>query len=107
MRATWTHIVPGKFGGSAHTDLFFYDATRGESENYRTDGAGGMTLLRRHTNLRKTWQFIAPGQFSGNSITDLLFYDPTGSATMQGRTSSPTSSCRDNSAAPRTVTSCS
>jgi hypothetical protein len=74
-RKTWHQIVPGKFGGSNHTDLFFYDRQRGEGKFFTTDGKGNLKLIKRHTGWRRTWDMIIPGEFGGALGTDLLFYD--------------------------------
>ncbi len=31
-RKTWTHIIPGNFGGGSITDLLFYERTTGSAE---------------------------------------------------------------------------
>lgn len=65
FRKTWQAIVPGNFGGSTiHSDLLFYDATTGESEFYKIDDAGNLSLLKKLTGFRKTWQAIVPGDFA-------------------------------------------
>jgi hypothetical protein len=74
-RTTWTHIVPGNFGGGGFTDLLFYDAASGDGVFYRTDGRGGLDQLRSHPDWRTTWTYIVPGDFGGDGFTDLLFYD--------------------------------
>src|SRR5215218_3160389 len=74
-RTSWTHIVPGNFGGNGYTGLFFYDTNAGEAEFYITDGQGNLSLLRAHTGLRTSWTHIVPGNFGGNGYTDLFFYD--------------------------------
>jgi hypothetical protein len=74
MRTTWTHIIPGNFGGSGFTDLLFYEAATGTGEFWSTNGQGGMTLLKQH-NMRTTWTHIIPGNFGGSGFTDLLFYE--------------------------------
>lgn len=75
-RQSWTHILPGNFGGDGHTDLLFYDPTAGEGEFWTTDGRGGIRLLRKQTGWRTTWTKIIPGAFGGSAgITDLLFYE--------------------------------
>ncbi len=74
-RKTWHQIVPGKFGGSAHTDLLFYDRQNGDAKFFTTDGLGNLSLLKYHTGWRKTWDMIIPGEFGGSSGTDILLYD--------------------------------
>jgi hypothetical protein len=74
-RGSWTAIVPGNFGASAHTDLLFYDAAAGHGEFYTTDGQGNIKHLRLHEGWRTSWTAIVPGNFGGGSHTDLLFYD--------------------------------
>jgi len=76
-RTSWTHIIPGKFGGGGtFTDLLFYDAAAGLGQFYKTDGQGGIHLLREQPSLRTGWTHIIPGRFGGTGVsTDLLFYD--------------------------------
>jgi hypothetical protein len=76
-RTSWTHIIPGKFGGSSSfADLLFYDAAAGLGQFYATDGRGGIHLLREQPSLRTGWTHIIPGKFGGTGVsTDLLFYD--------------------------------
>ena len=38
---TWTHVVPGKFGGDGFTDLLFYDRAAARAAVYASDGASG------------------------------------------------------------------
>jgi hypothetical protein len=45
------------------------------AEFHTTNGAGGLTQLRGHSNWRTTWDLIVPGDFGGDGRTDLLFYD--------------------------------
>jgi hypothetical protein len=74
-RKTWTHIVPGDFGGNGHTGLFFYEASTGKAKFFATNGTHDMTLLgTEHLGLPKTWTMIIPGDFGGNGHTDLLCY---------------------------------
>ncbi len=64
FRKTWQSIVPGNFGGGTiRSDLLFYDATTGESEFYKIDDVGNLSLLKKLTGFRKTWQSIVPGDF--------------------------------------------
>lgn len=89
-RTSWTHVIPGQFGGDGLTDLLFYDASSGAGEFYAVDGQGRIRLLAQHTSWRTSWRHIVPGNFGGSSHTDLLFYDDaagTGEfyATNQGR----------------------
>ena len=64
-RQSWTHILPGNFGGDGHTDLLFYDPTAGEGEFWTTDGRGGIRLLRKcsipddHIDPRRSAFFMA------------------------------------------------
>jgi hypothetical protein len=74
-RTTWTHVIPGQFGGDGFTDLLFYEASSGTGEFYATDDQGGLRQLAQHANWRTSWRHIVPGSFGGNSRTDLLFYD--------------------------------
>jgi hypothetical protein len=76
-RSSWTHIVPGNFsGGDDLTDLLLYDPTAGEGEFYKTDGSGGIALIRKQTGWRSSWTHIIAGAFGGSAgSTDLLFYD--------------------------------
>ena len=75
-RQSWRTIVPGNFGGSAHTDLLFYDPSLGQGEFWTTDGQGGIGQPRLHEGLRPSWRQIVPGEFGGGVHTDLLFYEP-------------------------------
>ncbi len=75
-RTSWTHVIPGQFGGDGLTDLLFYDASSGTGEFYAVDSQGRIRQLAVHTNWRTSWRHIIPGNFGGNSRTDLLFYDP-------------------------------
>jgi len=45
------------------------------AEFYTTNGSGGITQLRGHSNWRSSWDIIVPGDFGGDGRTDLLFYD--------------------------------
>lgn len=45
------------------------------AEFYATNGAGGITQLRGHSNWRTSWDIIVPGDFGGDGRTDLLLYD--------------------------------
>lgn len=47
------------------------------AELYATDGSGGLTRLRGHSDWRDSWHSIVPGKFGGDGHTDLLFYDRT------------------------------
>jgi hypothetical protein len=79
-RSSWTHIIPGQFGGSNFTDLLFYDSA-GTGEFYTTDERGRISLLKTHTGWQSSgrpWTQIIPGQFGGSNFTDLLFYDSAG-----------------------------
>ena len=79
----WTHIIPGHFGGSDLTGLFFYDAKAGLGEFYSSDGKGNIQMLGSSNNtFHKGWTHIIPskrvvslGQFGGKYLTDLFFYD--------------------------------
>ncbi|PTL75118.1 hypothetical protein DAT35_56450 [Vitiosangium sp. GDMCC 1.1324] len=83
LRRSWDLIVPGSFAESSGgtSTLLFYDRAAGLGEFYTTDGAGGMTLKRRHTNWRRSWNLIVPGAFvkpaagAQLSFESLLFYD--------------------------------
>jgi hypothetical protein len=77
---TWTHIIPGQFGGTRNTDHFsdilFYDAAAGHAEFYTIEDDGGLGLLNSHDGWLKTWTHIVAGNFgSGSGNSDLLFYD--------------------------------
>ncbi len=75
-RTTWKCIVPGDFGGDAHTDFLFYDPAEGTGEFYTMYVNGTISLSKAHRGgWRKTWQAIVPGNFGGGPHTDLLFYD--------------------------------
>ena len=72
-RTTWTHIVPGQFGGDGQTDLLFYEASSGTGEFYTVAKNARLEPLRSHTGWRTSWSHIVPGYFGGRS--GLLFYD--------------------------------
>ena len=80
-RTSWTHIIPGKFGGTGvSTDLLFYDAAAGLGQFYAINGPGRISLLKQHTDWPTSWKQIVPGRFrnlppSHTPVTDLLFYD--------------------------------
>lgn len=74
-RQSWSHIIPGNFGGGGFTDLLFYDASAGRGVFYRTDGQGNLDRLRVHRGWRSSWTLIVPGDFGGSGFTDVLFYD--------------------------------
>jgi hypothetical protein len=38
--------------------LLFYEPSTGTGEFYRTDGQGGIQLLRQHTGWRRDWSQI-------------------------------------------------
>ncbi len=80
----WTQIVPGQFGGDAHTDLLFYDPSGGnfasQARGWFNIVVGGGVLTTApggpgdHRNWGNDWAKIVPGQFGGSAYTDLLFY---------------------------------
>jgi hypothetical protein len=70
----WDLIIPGNFGGDAHTDLLFYKQSVGEGLFVSTDGAGNIPTIKQHTNWDRDWDLIIPGNFGGDAHTDLLFY---------------------------------
>ena len=78
-RKTWSHIVPGNFGGGGLGDFLFYDKAAGVAEFWGTDETGqNLTLLRRYTNWSPGTTHIVPGNFGGTSATgqtDLLLYN--------------------------------
>jgi hypothetical protein len=75
-RRTWSHIVPGDFvTDSGFTDLAFYDRAAGLLELWTTDGAGGLSLLRRHAHFGRGWTHVVAGRFGGRRGSDLMFYD--------------------------------
>jgi hypothetical protein len=86
---TWTHIIPGNFGGGAgsFSDFLFYDKNSGIAEFYSCHYNGSSLSwipLKRYTNWSPGHTIIVPGNFGGTSVTgqtDLLIYDgATGSA---------------------------
>jgi PASTA domain-containing protein len=89
---TWTHIVPGRFGGGpgSWSDFLFYDQNSGVAEfysfsvNWTTPPTPVWTLLKRYTDWSPGHTIIVPGNFGGVSVTgqtDLLIYDgATGNA---------------------------
>jgi hypothetical protein len=75
-RPTWTHIVPGSFGGGGRTDLFCYDAAAGKAAFFATNCAGPPTLIGVEcAGLSTTWTRVIPGRFGGGGLTELLCYD--------------------------------
>jgi hypothetical protein len=88
---TWTHIVPGRFGGGpgSWSDFLFYDQNSGVAEFYSFQVSAYppspvWTLLRKYTDWSPGHTIIVPGNFGGTSVTgqtDLLIYDgATGNA---------------------------
>lgn len=81
---TWTHIVPGIFGGtsgSEFSDILFYDAAAGHAEFYKINDNGSLQLLSQHDGWQKTWTHIISGNFGSGVIGgDLLFYDAAAGA---------------------------
>lgn len=80
-RPGWTQIVPGNFwGGAVETDVLFYEASTGTGEFYRSDGHGGLLLIRRNQGWRHTWTHIVSGKFTptglgASQLDALLFYE--------------------------------
>jgi hypothetical protein len=74
-RNTWTHIVPGKFGGNGIIDLLFYEGSTGVAEFYALDIRGAISIIQSNTGWPTNLTQIIPGNFSGSGNTDLLFYD--------------------------------
>ena len=72
---SWTHVVPGQFGGDGITDLLLYEASTGTGEFYTVGKDARIELLRSHTGWRTSWSHIVPGYFGEGDGTDLLFYD--------------------------------
>jgi hypothetical protein len=66
-RHGWTNIVPGNFQGGGGTsfqnDLLFYDGTSGFAQFYKTEGIGGIRLIRSHTG----WHQIGRKSFPVDS----------------------------------------
>jgi hypothetical protein len=75
---TWSHLVPGHFGGAGYVDFLLYDQSSGVAKFYHWDGTyGGFTLLKRY-NWSPGHTIIVPGNFGGSrqtGNTDLLIYD--------------------------------
>jgi len=57
--------------------LLFYDRNAGHGELYRTDGQGGITLLKSYDGWRTSWSHIVPTYATemNQYHTALLFYD--------------------------------
>ncbi|MEU9457091.1 hypothetical protein [Streptomyces sp. NPDC048277] len=75
---TWTHIVPGHFGGvTGLTDLLFYDGSNGVAKFFASAGDGTVTQIgETRTGWRRNWTHVVPGHFKqGAAQTDLFFYD--------------------------------
>ena len=76
-RSSWTHVIPGQFGGDGLPDFLFYDASSGTGEFYATDN-GRLELIQGYFTWRRSWDAIVPGDFAGSGRTSLLFYDAAG-----------------------------
>ena len=80
-RSSWTHIVAGKFSDGEDDCVLFYEGTTGFAEIYRTDGQGGISLLRQHADLgrignqSRRWTHIVAGRFCDSPYTSLLLAD--------------------------------
>ena len=76
LRRTWEQIVPGSFGGSSFTDLFFYDPGCAQGETHLVTGGGKMALLGTHaSDLLKTWSNVTTTDLNGDSYNELLFHE--------------------------------
>src|SRR2546423_9486403 len=62
-RHTWTHIVSGQSSKSPYSGLLFYEQGIGYSEFYDTDGFGGISFLRSHSDWRNSWTHTIPRRF--------------------------------------------
>ena len=76
-RTSWTHIIPGNFGGGSLTDLLFYEGSTGSAEFYVNDGEAQMRRVQAigPGGWNKGIKHIIPGNFGGSELTDLLFYN--------------------------------
>ncbi len=63
-RATWTHIVAGKFSDAPYDGLLFYEQSNGYAEFWETDGYGGVSFLKSHSDW--SWTHIVP--YTGRSF---------------------------------------
>ncbi|WP_439026792.1 hypothetical protein [Haloarchaeobius sp. DT45] len=89
-RTGWDQIVPGNFGGSVHTDLFFY---RDAGPNairafYATEEDGRIRSLSVDRDAPTGVDIVVPGQFWGGSRTDLCYYRRRDGAIWVDRTRS-------------------
>jgi hypothetical protein len=76
-RRTWHTIISATLGGpSTHTDLIFYDASRGEVQFYGTNWNAAMRLIGSTVrNLPRNAAKVVAGKFNDDGLTDLLFYE--------------------------------
>src|SRR3954453_24115765 len=74
-RHAWTHIVSGQSSKSPYSGLLFYEQGIGYSEFYDTDGWGGISFLRSHSDWRNSGPTPFPADFKGPEFTGFLFYD--------------------------------
>ena len=77
-RTSWTHIIPGNFGGGKLTDLLFYEGSTGSAEFYVNNGNAQMKVIQaiKPGGWNKDIKHIIPGNFGKGELTDLLFYNP-------------------------------
>ena len=75
-RTSWTHIIPGNFGGGGLTDLLFYEGSTGRAEFYINDGNAQFRNIKaiEPGGWKPGTSHIIPGNFGGDGLTDLLFY---------------------------------
>ena len=73
-QTSWTHIIPGTFGGDGSIDLFFYEAASGTYEIYTVDDQGNIRLLRSDTRAPRNASEVVPIRFGAQDYVLLLFY---------------------------------
>jgi hypothetical protein len=71
---TWTHIIPGTFGGE-YGGLLIYDGQAGTGIFYQTTRNGDLQHVKTFTDFSTGWTHIVPIPFGFR--TDLFFYNQT------------------------------
>jgi hypothetical protein len=67
-------VIPGNFLAGGTQELFCHTNKTGQSDLFRTDGAGGMSL-HNEWNFGDRWSHIVPARLSDVSLTQLVFHD--------------------------------
>jgi hypothetical protein len=76
MRRNWSQVVPVQWDDSGTSELFFYDASTGRTELYRTNGTGGLTLISSSLLFPKDCRQLVAGDFFSGVTAELLLYCP-------------------------------